>query len=529
MKNISNSIIFLFVLFGFNNAWAEPLALPAFPGAEGFGAASIGGRGGRVIEVTNLNDSGPGSLRAAVEANGARIVVFCVSGNIELKSRLKIGNPYITIAGQTAPGDGICLKNYQLQVSTDHVIIRYIRFRPGDNEGVELDALWVARGRNIIIDHCSASWAVDETLSVAAEPNILGNVTVQWCMITESLNCSAHTEGCHGYGSLIRGGWGNGYTFHHNLYAHHRGRSPRPGNYNDRRNDHEGLIFDFRNNVIYNWGGSYAGYNADSDSITKMNFVGNCYKEGPNSSSDYAFQEKCTYSKAYFSDNWMNDCCPQDPWCLVKFSGFTEAQKDSYKQLSPIPVAQIITDDAITAYELVLADAGATLPERDAVDIRVINDVIDGTGSIIDDEAEVGGWPELESTAPLPDTDHDGMPDEWELAHCLDPCDPNDGNSDRNGDGYTNIEEYINWIPLGVSMPQRHETDINCDDAVNFSDYSEFAERYRSVAGSILYDEKCDLDKDNTISIGDLSLIAQDWLWFRQEQLPELKVPYRGR
>jgi len=225
----------------------------------------------------------------------------------------------------------------------------------------------------------------------------------------------------------------------------------------------------------------------------------------------------------------MNDCCPQDPWCLVKFSGFTEAQKDSYKQLSPIPVASVITDDAITAYELVLADAGATLPERDAVDVRVINDVINGTGCIIDDEAEVGGWPELESMASLPDTDHDGMPDEWELAHCLDHCDPNDTSGDRNGDGYTNIEEYINWIPLGIPMPQRHETDINCDDTVNISDYSEFAQRYCSVAGSILYDEKCDLDKDNAILIGDLSLIAQDWLWFRQEQLPELKVPYNGR
>jgi len=522
-------IIFLLVLFGFNNAWAETLDLPAFPGAEGFGAASIGGRSGHVIEVTNLNDSGPGSLRAAVEANGPRIVVFCVSGNIELKSRLKIKKPYITIAGQTAPGGGICLKNYQLQVSADHVIIRYIRIRPSDNEGVELDALWVSEGRNIIIDHCSASWAVDETLSVAAEPNVLGNVTVQWCMITESLNCSAHTEGCHGYGSLIRGGWGNGYSFHHNLYAHHRGRSPRPGNYNDHRNDSAGLIFDFRNNVIYNWGGYYAGYNSDSDSITKMNFVGNYYKEGPNSSRDYAFQEKSTYSRAYFSDNWMNGFCPQDPWCLVRFSGFTASRKDLYKQLCPISVAPVTTDDAVTAHELVLADAGAILPERDAADVRVINDVINGTGCIIDDEAEVGGWPELESATPLPDTDHDGMPDEWELAHCLDPCEPNDTSDDRNGDGYTNIEEYINWIPLGISMSQRHKTDINCDDTVNFSDYSEFAQRYCSIVSSIAYDEKCDLDEDNAISIGDLSLIAQDWLWFRQELQPEPKVPYHGR
>lgn len=450
MKNSNICIAYLFLLFIFNGVCAQSAeTLPAFPGAEGYGAQSIGGRGGRVIEVTNLNDDGPGSLREAVEVNEPRIVVFRVSGNIELESRLRIKNPYITIAGQTAPGDGICLKNYGLVISADHVIVRYLRFRPGDNEGIELDSVWVSEGRNIIIDHCSASWGVDETLSVASSSANLGNVTIQWCMITESLNCSVHSKGCHGYGSLIRGGWGNGYTFHHNLYAHHRGRSPRPGNYNNHNIDPNGLIFDFRNNVIYNWSGAYAGYNADTDSITKMNFVGNYYKTGPNSTYNYAFLEQCPFSKAYFSDNWMNGYSPRDPWSLVRFHSFTPAEINAYKQLIPIPVALINMDDAVTAYELVLADAGTTFPQRDAVDARVIEDVINGTGGIIDDEDEVGGWLELKSDSPPLDTDHDGMPDDWERMCCLDPNDSSDANGDRDGDGYTNIEEYINWLPLG--------------------------------------------------------------------------------
>ncbi|MHC4728645.1 MAG: pectate lyase family protein, partial [Planctomycetota bacterium] len=248
------------------------LAMPAFPGAEGFGAMSVGGRGGKVLFVTNLNDSGPGSLRAAVESDGPRIVIFRVSGNITLKSRLSVNKPYITIAGQTAPGDGICLKDHAFSISADHVIVRHIRCRIADNAGSESDALSISSGQNIIVDHCSASWSVDETLSASARDK-LGNVTVQWCIISESLNDSSHHKGAHGYGSLIRGGHGNGYTFHHNLYAHHHARLPRPGNYNDCSIDPDGFILDFRNNVIYNWGGSAAGYNADgsnkANSITK--------------------------------------------------------------------------------------------------------------------------------------------------------------------------------------------------------------------------------------------------------------------
>jgi hypothetical protein len=218
----------------------HPDRAPAFPGAEGFGKYSLGGRGGRVIEVTNLNDSGPGSLRAAVMAKGPRTVVFRVSGTIALQSELKVREPYLTIAGQTAPGDGICVKGYQFNFDTSHLIIRYLRFRPGDEQGKEQDGFG-GQGDHIIIDHCSVSWGVDETFSI----NKGANLTVQWCMVTESLWHSLHKKGNHGYGGL----WGGpGGSWHHNLLAHHTSRNPRASG-----NAESGLM-DFRNNVIYNWG-----------------------------------------------------------------------------------------------------------------------------------------------------------------------------------------------------------------------------------------------------------------------------------
>jgi hypothetical protein len=447
-------VLYLVVLTTLSVSETEA-SIPAFPGAEGFGAESVGGRGGEVLFVTNLNDDGPGSLRAAVEADGPRTVIFCVSGTIALESTLAITKPYITIAGQTAPGDGICLKNYALAISADHVIVRYIRCRPGDDAGSEVDALSISSGRDIIVDHCSASWSVDETLS-ASTSGQLGNVTVQWCIISESLHNSVHHKGSHGYGSLIRGGWGNGYTFHHNLYAHHYARLPRPGNYNDRSIDPNGFILDFRNNVIYNWGGTYAGYNSDGsngvNSITKMNFVGNYYKSGLNSRGNLAFSERTPSAKAYFSGNCMNGSYPDDPWSLVTFKNFSREDLEAYKLSGPVRVPLVETDDAITAYERVLAEVGATLPKQDDVDTRILNDVIYGTGRIINDEEEVGGWPELNSTEPPQDSDQDGMPDDWEEQYGFNSNDPADRNDDDDEDGYTNLEEYLNGTEPLVSQ-----------------------------------------------------------------------------
>jgi len=420
---------------------------PAFPGAEGFGAYALGGRGGRVLFVTNLNDDGPGSLRAAVTATGPRTVVFEVSGTIALESTLAIRTPYITIAGQTAPGDGICLKHYTLSIEADHVIVRYLRCRPSDNTGGQPDAISISSGRDIIVDHCSTSWAVDETLSASTRGQ-LGNVTIQWCIISESLNDSSHHKGSHGYGSLIRGGWGNGYTFHHNLYAHHHARLPRPGNYNDKTKDPEGFILDFRNNVIYNWGGSSAGYNADgsngTDSITRMNFVDNVYKPGPNSTGRLAFSESSPSAEAFFSQNSMDGTVPDDPWSLVTFTSMSAEVIARYKRSTPMSVPAVTTDAPTTAYERVLAEAGATLPKRDPVDVRIVLEVANGTGRIIDDEQDVGGWPELQTRTAPADIDRDGMSDAWERRCGLNADDPEDRNGDLDGDGYTNLEEYLN-------------------------------------------------------------------------------------
>jgi pectate lyase len=440
------SVAFLTVLMSFSIGQTQASIL-AFPSAEGFGAFSVGGRGGKVLFVTNLNDSGPGSLRQAVQSDGPRTVIFRVSGTIALKSNLHINKPYITIAGQTAPGDGICLKDHTLAISADHVIVRYLRCRLGDNMKSASDAISISSGKNIIVDHCSASWSVDETLS-ASTGGQLGNVTVQWCIISESLNDSIHSKGSHGYGSLIRGGWGNGYTFHHNLYAHHHDRLPRPGNYNNKNKDPDGFIFDFRNNVIYNWAGHVAGYNSDgsngANSITKMNFVGNYYKSGANSTGTLAFAERTKTAKAFFSGNCMNGSYPDDPWSLVTFGKFSPADLKAYKQSNPIPVAPVKTDDAITAYHRVLSDCGANLPKRDTVDIRIINSVKNKTGRIINDEEDVGGWPDLKSTEPPLDSDKDGMPDDWEKQYGFDPNNPVDRNNDHDKDGYTNLEEYLN-------------------------------------------------------------------------------------
>ena len=418
--------------------------LPAFPGAEGFGAFSQGGRGGRVYHVTTLEDSGAGSLREAVEATGPRIVVFDVGGTIRLKKDLTIINPFITIAGQTVPGDGICLRDATLGVYADHVVIRFLRCRLGD-QGKAGDSISIGRGHQIIVDHCSAGWSLDEVLSCSTGEPSLSDVTVQWCFITEALNPKNHS-----FGSLIRGCHGARYTYHHNLYADNRNRNPRPGNYDDR-NPHEqdpnGLLLDFRNNVIYNWIGTYAGYNADKDSVTKLNYVGNYVVPGPNSNvTGIAYQEGSPYNQGYFAGNYYNHGLPENPWSVVDFRDWNGRQILAYKQSGPFETGPITTQDAKDAYRDVLGHGGATLPRRDAVDRRIVEEVTSGKGHILNSQTEVGGWPDLQ-TAPAPrDSDGDGMPDEWERQHGLNPGDAADGALDRNADGYTNVEEYLNGL-----------------------------------------------------------------------------------
>ncbi|MFW6279054.1 MAG: hypothetical protein ACOC2G_02585 [Bacillota bacterium] len=410
----------------------------AFPEAEGFGAETAGGRKGEVYRVTNLEDNGPGSLREAVEAEGPRIVVFDVAGTIFLDSPLTIKNPHITIAGNTAPGQGITVANYGFTVNTNDVIVRSLRSRLGEEEGWEGDSFEVSGGENVVVDRVSASWSTDETLSVVNSDR----VTVQRSIISESLDDSIHEKGPHGYGTLIRGSHGARLSFHSNLWAHHRGRSPRPGNYESREDDPEGLLVDFRNNVFYNWEGSYAGYNHDDDSITKYNFVNNYYQMGPSSGGPTAFQEGCPHAQAYFAGNKMifrdgSDLTPDDPWRLV--DGETGGD---YKQEEPFASAEATTRSGEEAYDYVLAGAGAV--SRDEVDERIISDVKEFTGGIIDSQEDVGGWPELISFSAAQDSSGNGIPDWWQIKYGFSPQQELDPAGDLNQDGYTNIEDYIN-------------------------------------------------------------------------------------
>lgn len=417
--------------------------LPAFPGAEGAGATALGGRGGKVLTVTNLADGGPGSLRAAVEAKGPRIIVFAVSGTIQLTKPLTVREGRVTIAGQSAPADGITLRDHPLVVQADDVVIRFIRSRLGDESKTESDAVWIRAGRRIILDHVSASWSVDETLSVSgnyAEPGEgWYDVTVQWSIIADSLTKSLHAKGAHGYGSLVRGGRGARASFHHNLWANHSARMPRPGNYAPAASDPEGAFFDFRCNVFYNWGGGRSGYNADKDSLSRYNFVGNAYVRGPQSTKGIAFQEGNPVAKSFFADNAMDGAVPADPWSLV-----TGISDPAQKLSAPVEMPKVGCAGAASVEAAVLARAGASR-SRDSVDAAVVEGVRSRTGKQIDSQRDVGGWPMLRSGTAPQDSDSDGMPDAWERQRGLDPK-RDDSAGDRDGNGYSNVEDYLNEL-----------------------------------------------------------------------------------
>lgn len=344
--------------------------IPAFQGAEGFGAFSRGGRGGKPVVVSNLKDyipgkedPVPGSFRAACEEKGPRTVVFDISGYIELKDHLTLSEPYITISGETAPGGGVCTKNYGLYIATHDVVVRYFRSRPGDEAGRLLDGArsWPVHslritpgGRNIILDHCSFSWANDEVCSLGGDG--ITHITIQWCIISESLNWSTHRKAPHGYGSLIRA---NGkVSFHHNLFALHRSRSPRPGTYGEGS-----ILFDFRNNLMYKGG---SGYTARDP--VRMNFMGNYHPDTPFSAS--------------------GTCDFFEEGNIGRFSG-------GNRMSEPFEVAPVRTTSANVARREVLNSCGAILPRRDAVDERIIHHVETGSGRLINSADEVGGWPKL--------------------------------------------------------------------------------------------------------------------------------------
>ena len=417
--------------FAIGAACRAAVATPAFPGAEGAGAQAEGGRGGEVVYVTNLDDHGPGSLRDAV-SKPRRTVVFAVSGTITLETRLSIEHPHITIAGQTAPGDGICIRGKDVIVGADDCILRFLRFRPGDIRPEEHDALTVWDAHNVIVDHCSMSWSTDSLNDVVKES---GNVTVQWCILSEPLRESAHSKGAHGYGT----GWdgrGGASSYHHNLLAHCDSRAPRI------EKAGPGVLVDIRNMVIYNIGGGFA-YGGEK---AQFNYVANFLKPGPNTvHPETLFLLSSRDSRGYFAENFLAGSPEgsQNNASAVRIDGDLDAEQLLVKE--PFDVPAVATQSPQDAYDAVLAHAGAVLPARDAVDRRIVADVEAGTGGLIDSQNDVGGWPELRSTAPPADSDRDGMPDDWERNHNLDPADAADGRRVASR-GYTNLEIYLNEL-----------------------------------------------------------------------------------
>ncbi len=448
--------------------------LPAFPGAEGSGKYVTGGRGGRVIYVTTLEDnSSAGSLRYAINQSGPRIIMFKVGGTIQLKSRLSISKGDVTIAGQTAPGDGITIRDYQVEVKANNVIIRFMRFRMGDETKQEADALGGRNYQDIIIDHCSMSWSTDECVSFYGNENF----TMQWCLASESLRISVHGKGKHGYGGI----WGGEKaSFHHNLLAHHDSRNPRfcGSRYTNRPDDE---TVDFRNNVLYNWGGNTI-YAAEGGTY---NLINNYYKAGPASSNKsriiqpYADdgsnqQPMGIYGKFYIDGNYMtaSTTVTNNNWQGVNMhSSFSSRAPgvtlNDLKSDTEFTHAPITTHSAEKAYEKVVNYCGASF-KRDAVDIRIINDVTSGTATymdggngskngLIDSQSAVGGWPVLQTADAPVDTDNDGMPDEWETANNLNPSSDGDAQLTSVDGNYPNIEVYLNSLVSSIIEDQNSE------------------------------------------------------------------------
>lgn len=454
--------------------------IPAFPGAEGGGAYSFGGRGGKVIVVTSLADSGPGSFREACEAGGARIIVFNVAGIIRLKTPVIIRAPYVTIAGQTAPGDGVCIAGESVWINTHDVVIRYMRFRRGEtNVGRRDDAIGGNPVGNIMIDHVSASWGLDENMSMyrhmyndstGSKEEKLGtvNITIQNSIFAEALDTWNHS-----FGSTLGG---ENCTFMRNLWANNTGRNPSIG-WNG--------IFNFVNNVVFNWvhrsmdGGDYRA---------QFNVINNYFKPGPltpkNSTVGYRILKPESgrsklayrvYGRAYVNGNIMEgyDAISKNNWA----GGVqVEDEKDAGKYMAnmkvdkPLPMPSLSIMSAREAFQYVTENVGANLPARDPVDTRILEQVKTGKivykegvklpesqfkhrrlpldsykNGIITDVSQVGGYPEYKGT-PYKDSDKDGMPDAWESKNGLNPNNASDASGDRDNDGYTNIEEYLNSV-----------------------------------------------------------------------------------
>jgi hypothetical protein len=481
----TNVFVVFFTLFLTFNGFSQSNPIPAFPGAEGYGEYATGGRGGRVVYVSNLKDVADqwsagykGSLRAALmtAGNDPITIVFKCGGVINLTSTIVCTRSNVTIAGQTALGNGICIKGYGIKFNSPgirNIILRHLRFRVGDAIEQNDPALTFSNGKNVIFDHCSFSWSVEENINITD----VDSVTLQWCINTESLYNSIHIKGERAYAAQ----WGGEHaSYHHNLLAHHNTRMPRQNG--NTSNDHH-LTWDYRNNVHYNWGNDgafYGGGIEEAGGYCHSNLINNYYKPGPATTTNKSNQFFCApsggrpavvgtgndflfgYGLWYLNGNFMydNPAKTSDNWSGL--SGST-----NFDASGIFTVAPVTTTTADQAYTDVLANAGATLPKRDSIDTRIINEVKTGTAmfggeygalkGIIDHETDIkpsygsASWTawdiyaKVDSTnAPL-DSDRDGIPDAWETANSLNPNNAADGSAIA-ADGYSNLEHYLNSI-----------------------------------------------------------------------------------
>ncbi len=448
-------IIAILACCTFATAAAKKEKISAFPGAEGYGRFAQGGRGGDVYHVTSLKDSGPGSLRKGIEeCDGPRTIVFDVSGTIKLKDKLTLDSSNVTIAGQTAPGDGITLRDHTFNIrDCSDVIIRYIRVRLGDESGSEGDTINVSRVNDTIFDHITATWGVDGNM----DTEYLSNFTLQWSIYGEALHYSNHHKGGHAMLMSFRKTSGN-TSIHHNLLFSSRNRHPTLGGGKVEQSNKD-AIFDFRNNVVYNRSGS------TNLAIGQFNMINNYYRPGPNTNTKddpHPYRPKAPaddvtvgyMSGTVFEGNekWSNDNHLAMQWGTRDPNGLdTSYPGDVSKEKFLLPAEPVAKADRPTthsgkeAYELVLDRAGASKC-RDAADKRIVAGVRDRSHKLINSQKDVGGWPKLKSKPAPKDADRDGMADAWEKANNLNPNNPADRNEDQNKNGYTNLEEYLNSL-----------------------------------------------------------------------------------
>ena len=439
--------------------WSFKPAQLAFPGAEGYGRFAVGGRGGKVVEVTNLNDSGPGSLRDAVDQQiGPRTIVFNVSGNIKLASRLVANQPYVTIAGQTAPGEGITISRAPVGLTGNDGVIRFLKVRIGG--GTTYDGMGLTGANHSIIDHCSISWTIDESFSSRGSHNI----TLQRTLISEALNIACHDKypagKMHGYAATIGGDVG---SFHHNLLAHNEGRNWSIGGGLNGDGYYGGRL-DIRNNVVYNWGNR-----ATDGGANEVNFVNNYYKPGASTSIFVALNAQHEgvgkgMQRYFFDGNVMPGYFNEKNQEKGRKATLSHGDTSSYETFvnKPFFESQVTTQSATGAYKNVLSDVGANQPFFDKHDNRIVDETLKGTftykgsksglGGLIDNESDAGGFPNFANeTRPTDwDTDHDGLPNWWEKANGLNENsksgDFSDANSDKDKDGFTQLDEYLDWM-----------------------------------------------------------------------------------